>query len=143
MKEYDIKSLINLPKPNIAGVGGILFINRELYNLLGNENINFISYSPEDIERVKRIQKLGFKCSESYNKQAAGPNNKYLNTPLFHLSHPRTEESTIIHKYYTSNELLNFCLESMNMDELIEYLYKYSNYKGTLEEYKIKINSYK
>jgi hypothetical protein len=143
MEDYDIKCLKITSKPNIAGVGGILFINRELYKLLGNENINFISYSPEDIERVKRIRKLGFKSSESYNEKAAGPNNKYLNTPLFHLSHPRTEESTIIHKYYVSNELLNFCLESMSNDELIEYLYKYSNYLGTLQEYINKINSYK
>ena len=143
MEDYNVQKLNITSKPNVAGVGGILFINRELYNLLGNENIHFISYSPEDIERVKRIRKLGFKCSESFNEKAAGPNNKYLQTPLFHLCHPRTEESTILHKYYVSNELLNFCLESMTCDELIAYYHTHSNYKGTLEEYIEKLSAYK
>ena len=119
-----------------------MFIDRELYGLLGNENVGFISYSPEDVERVKRIQKLGFKCSESYNEKIAGPNNRYSNSPLFHLCHPRTEESTILHKYYVSNELLNYCLEMMTCEERIEYLYKYSKYEGTLEEYIEKIHSF-
>lgn len=143
MEDYDIKKLEVTSKPNVAGVGGILFINRELYKLLGNENVQFISYSPEDVERVKRIRKLGFKCSESFNEKAAGPNNKYLQTPLFHLAHPRTEESTILHKYYVSNELLNFCLETFSSDELMEYYYKRANFDGTLEEYSEKLRSYK
>ena len=143
MKDYNIHDLNVTSTPNVAGVGGILFIHRELYNLLGNENIYFISYSPEDIERVKRIRKLGFKCSESFNEKAAGPNNKYLTTPLFHLGHPRTEESTILHKYYVSNELLNFCLETLTKQELIQYYYKYSMFDGTLDEYIQKLQSYK
>lgn len=142
MENYDINRLKITSRPNIAGVGGILFIDRELYGILGNENVGFISYSPEDIERVKRIQKLGFKCSESYNEKIAGPNNRYSNSPLFHLCHPRTEESTILHKYYVSNELLNYCLEMMTCEERIEYLYKYSKYEGTLEEYIEKIHSF-
>lgn len=141
MKDYAIQSLKVTSKPNFAGVGGILFIDRELYSLLGNENIHFISYSPEDIERVKRIRKLGFKCSESYNQQIAGPNNKYMNSPLFHLNHPRTEQSTILHKYYVSNELLNHCLEQLTKEELIAYYYHKSGYQGSLDEYQTKLNN--
>jgi len=140
MIDYNIQSLTISSKPNFAGVGGILFINRELYNLLGNENIHFISYSPEDIERVKRIRLLGFKCSESYNNKISGPSNKYIDTPLFHLNHPRTDQSTIIHKYYIRNELLNYCLEQLSKDELIEYYYHKSKFNGTLLEYQTKIN---
>ena len=143
MKDFDINILLNNinTKPTPAGVGGIVFINRKLYSLLGNENINFISYSPEDIERVFRIRRLGFKCSESLNQYIPGPNNKYIDAPLLHLCHPRTSESTILHKYYINNELLHYCLNCLNKDELIEYYYEKANFNGSIEEYKIELQN--
>jgi len=143
MEDFDINVLIKniTSNANTAGVGGIVFINRKLYSLLGNENIHFISYSPEDIERVFRIRRLGYKCSESLNNTFAGPNNKYIDAPLFHLCHPRTSESTILHKYYIPNELLHHCLNNLNTYELIEYYYKKSNYNGSIEEYKIELQN--
>jgi hypothetical protein len=129
--EYAVDALYNNiykhpDKPDPAGVGGILFINIELYKEYGKENPYFISYSSEDIERIQRFRKLGFRTDESIDNKFIGPNDKYFNTPLYHLSHMRTEYSTIYHKYYISNEILNYCLKNISKKDLLEY-YKYIN----------------
>lgn len=72
--------------PNNA-VGGAFMVNKKIYLQAGGENEHFYGWSHEDSERVKRMQIL---------------NLPVFNTPgpLFHLYHPRKENS-----WYGSKEL--------------------------------------
>lgn len=137
-RDYNISS-INIKECNynqLAGVGGILFIDYNTYKLLGFENEYFISYSPEDMERIKRFRRLGLKTTEQVNEIYHNSNNKYFNSPLFHMEHPRTPDSTIMHKYFQSNELLMYCLDQYDNDELIQYIHTISKSDLSLNDYK-------
>lgn len=60
--------------------GGAVFVDREKYLNAGLENEFFLSWGPEDLERVKRMKNLGYYV-------------KRVNGILFHLPHERTENS--------------------------------------------------
>tara|TARA_B110000967_G_scaffold209388_1_gene265368 strand:+ start:1918 stop:3669 length:1752 start_codon:yes stop_codon:yes gene_type:complete len=135
---YDIKS-ISLTECNhspIAGVGGILFIHYDTYKLIGFENKHFISYSPEDMERIKRFRRLTFKSTDQINEMYHNSNDNYFKSPLFHMEHPRTPDSTIMHKYFQSNELLLHCIDQLDNDSFIKYIHTESNSTLSLNEYK-------
>ena len=120
----------------VAGVGGILFIHYDTYKLIGFENKCFISYSPEDMERIKRFRRLNLKSTNRINDIYHNSNNDHFETPLFHMEHPRTPDSTITHKYFQSNELLMYCIDQMDDDDFIEYVYNESNSTLSLNEFK-------
>lgn len=120
----------------VAGVGGILFIHYDTYKLIGFENKCFISYSPEDMERIKRFRRLNLKSTNRINDIYHNSNSDYFVTPLFHMEHPRTPDSTIMHKYFQSNELLMYCIDQMDDDDFIEYVYNESNSTLSLNEFK-------
>lgn len=91
-------------------VGGAFFVNRMVYLQSGGENEHFYGWGPEDAERVKRMEILGLPVY-----RAKGP--------LFHLFHPRNENS----RYGSEDielknrqEFLNVC--SMTQKELSEYI---------------------
>ncbi len=135
---YDI-TRVNLKKAKhnpIAGVGGILFIDFETYKFLGFENKYFISYSPEDMERIKRFRRFKLKSTDPISEVYHNSNNNHFQTPLFHMEHPRTPQSTIMHKYFKSNELLMHCIDTMSDKEFSEYLYRHSGSTLTESEYK-------
>jgi len=44
-----------------AGVGFIVFVNTQKYKRVGGENEHFVSWGPEDSERLYRIQTMGWK----------------------------------------------------------------------------------
>ncbi|WP_301705440.1 glycosyltransferase [uncultured Parabacteroides sp.] len=91
-------------------VGGAFLVNRKLYLQSGGENEHFYGWGPEDAERAKRMEILGLSVY-----RASGP--------LFHLYHPRKENS-----WYGSadielknrQEFLTVC--SMTRDELLQYV---------------------
>ena len=91
-------------------VGGAFFVNRKQYLQAGGENEHFYGWGPEDAERVKRMEILGLPVY-----RAKGP--------LFHLYHPRKENS-----WFGSEELelqnrkefLKVC--SMAREELWAYI---------------------
>ena len=91
-------------------VGGAFLVNRKVYLQSGGENEHFYGWGPEDAERVKRMEILGLPVY-----RASGP--------LFHLYHPRKENS-----WYGSadielenrQEFLNVC--SMTQEELQKYV---------------------
>ena len=120
----------------VAGVGGILFIHYDTYKLIGFENKCFISYSPEDMERIKRFRRLNLKSTNRINDIYHNSNSDYFITPLFHMEHPRTPDSTIMHKYFQSNELLMYCIDQMDDDDFIEYVYNESNSTLSLNDFK-------
>lgn len=91
-------------------VGGAFFVNRKIYLQYGGENEHFYGWGPEDAERVKRMEILGLQVY-----RAKGP--------LFHLFHPRMDNS-----WYGSEEIelknrmefLNVC--NKTCDELQKYI---------------------
>tara|TARA_E500000331_G_scaffold73732_2_gene68687 strand:+ start:2609 stop:4357 length:1749 start_codon:yes stop_codon:yes gene_type:complete len=135
---YDINTipLSGCNHNQVAGVGGILFIDYDTYKLLGFENKYFISYSPEDQERIKRFRRLNLKTTNQINENLHNSNDDYFKSPLFHMEHPRTPDSTIMHKYFQSNELLMHCLDKLDNDNFIKYLHEESNSTLSLNEYK-------
>ena len=82
------KDWANTKSPCVRhSVGGAFFVNKECYQDIGGENEHFIGWGPEDIERVKRCEILGYPVFRTKG-------------PLFHLYHPRN-----INSYYGSDEL--------------------------------------
>lgn len=86
-KRPDISILFNEtetypPYTNRPSFGGAFFVNRDIYLQSGGENENFFGWGPEDIERVIRMEILGY---PPYR----------VNGPLFHLWHPVGNSSGI------------------------------------------------
>ena len=80
------------------------------------ENENFISYGPEDSERVHRWKMLGF-------------NIKHLDGKVYHLEHTRTFNSNSTNPFMRQNELLFEKLKTMNKEQLINYYSSQSYYQ--------------
>lgn len=95
--------------------GGAAFLNKSAFMAAGMDNEKIDSWGPEDIERMKRMQILGYKV-------------KRITGPLFHLPHPSNPNSG----YHDLNirirlmeEYLKVC--SMKKEELIEYIHTWKN----------------
>lgn len=91
-------------------VGGSFCVNKDLYLHFGGENEHFYGWGPEDMERVKRIEILGYEIFRVTGK-------------LFHLFHPRNENS---HYYNENTEIANRSefvkISSMTKEELLSYI---------------------
>lgn len=90
--------------------GGAFFVNKEAYLDAGGENEHFYGWGPEDRERVRRLKILGLSIYRSSG-------------PLFHLYHPRNENSMYVDRdmeFYNKKEYLKIC--SMGRDELKSYI---------------------
>lgn len=91
-------------------VGGAFLVNRQIYLQVGGENEHFYGWGPEDAERVKRMEIL-----ELPVYRAEGP--------LFHLYHPRKENSwygSVDIELKNRQEFLTVC--SMTRSELQKYI---------------------
>lgn len=80
-------------------VGGAFIVNRKDYIMAGKENEKFFGWGPEDMERVKRWDILGFKFSR-------------ISGPLFHLYHTRGINSgytSLASKIAMHKELVRIC----------------------------------
>jgi REP element-mobilizing transposase RayT len=78
------------------------------------ENENFVSWGPEDSERMHRFQKLGYKV-------------EWLKNHIWHLEHPRSENSTDTNPHFWKNNDLYRHLILLPEDRLREY-YKNQEY---------------
>ncbi len=91
-------------------VGGAYLVHVNQYQKMGWENENFLGWGPEDIERVHRLDILGFKPLK-------------LNGVIYHLHHPRginSGDRDFQTAYSTKREYCKVC--SMLPDELKEYI---------------------
>jgi hypothetical protein len=70
--------------------GGSIFLNKQTYIEAGMENLNITGWGPDDIERVKRLEILGYKILR-------------ISGSLYHLAHVRGENSG----YRNENEMLD------------------------------------
>ena len=104
------KYVLHHPKHGFISVGGAFFVNRKIYIEAGGENERFYGWGPEDAERVKRMEILKLPVYRSKG-------------PLFHLFHPRKENSWYANKKIELKnrmEFLNVC--SKSYDELYDYI---------------------
>lgn len=88
--------------------GGCFMVNCEKYIRAGMENEHFYGWGPEDLERVKRWEILGYKLSR-------------IQGPAFHWDHPVLENSRSFNREIgqkNNRELFRIC--SMSKKELSE-----------------------
>ncbi len=93
-------------------VGGAVFVNKEKYIYAGMENENHYGWGNDDFDRYYRFLLKGLKIY-------------HTNNPLFHLCHPRSDNSqfrSISQESRSKDELLK--IKSMSSNELIDLLYK-------------------
>lgn len=89
--------------------GGLFLVNRKIYLKCGGENERFYGWGPEDAERIRRMEILGYHVN--VNTQG----------PLYHLWHPRGENSIFFNRQIAFNnrlELIRIC--SMSTTELTD-----------------------
>ncbi|MBN1186421.1 MAG: glycosyltransferase family 2 protein [Bacteroidales bacterium] len=95
----------------LHSVGGAVFMNREKYLLAGMENEKIYGWGPDDYERVKRCEILGYKIS-------------WIDGPLFHLHHPRGKSGWFYSdeiNIRSKQEFFKVC--RMNRQELSDYVH--------------------
>lgn len=86
-------------------VGGAIMFNKEKFISGGMENENFISYGPEDLERLDRFEMMGLRTS-----RAKGV--------LYHMDHFIGPDSNSTNPYFKSNEQEYKRIARMNADDL-------------------------
>lgn len=108
-------------------VGGAFVVNKRKYLLAGGENETFYGWGPEDIERVKRLEILGYRID-------------WISGNIYHLYHPRGINSKCDDKnrdrFYLQT-LLNICC--MSREKLSNHI-KTWNYAHTTIDMKKKNN---
>jgi predicted glycosyltransferase involved in capsule biosynthesis len=109
---------------SLSECGHCVFFNTDIYRKNGGENENFISYGPEDQERMIRFQRLG------YNVHWA--DSFYV----YHLEHYRGSDSSYTNPRFSSNWDEFNKINSMSPESIREY-YRSCQYQ---EQYK-NINS--
>ena len=109
-------------KENISECGHCVFFKTSTYKKFGGENENFISYGPEDKERMIRFQKLTSSVIwESSEK-------------VYHFEHYRGQDSSENNIHFEHNWRVFRDLEKMTEQELLsyyrnqDYLKKYSTF---------------
>jgi predicted glycosyltransferase involved in capsule biosynthesis len=89
--------------------GGAFVIDKATFFQCGLENEHFISWGPEDQERVYRVTRLGHPV-------------EFINGPIFHLDHSRTPNSNATHEQFARNEAEFMKIRSMSVGELRNYI---------------------
>lgn len=97
--------------PSICG--HVIFAKRRSYVEAFMENEDFISYGPEDQERLYRFQKLGYKV-------------EWHDDFVYHMEHLRTNDSWTTNPYFIKNCELFEKIKSISSNELLEL---YNNYE--------------
>jgi predicted glycosyltransferase involved in capsule biosynthesis len=101
-------------RPESNSVGGAIFWNKTIFNNIGMENENCISWGYEDNERYDRALKLGVKIERTQNG-------------LFHLHHNSSlNSSNGSHPFYTKNQEEWTKIKTMNINELRNYIKNWS-----------------
>jgi predicted glycosyltransferase involved in capsule biosynthesis len=113
---FDKFKKFNLISPNPPG--GCLLLNKNFIKSIGNYNVNFKAYGPEDAEILYRIKKLSYTVGE-------------VNGFIYHLEHDRTQDSCchfLAKKYKTNanphisnNNLLFEYIKQLDLDQLKKY----------------------
>ncbi|NBO36178.1 hypothetical protein EBU91_01355 [bacterium] len=97
-----------------AKAGFCFFASTTAYQSCGGEMEEFISYGPEDYERIIRFGKLDYKISR-------------IPGSVYHLEHERTKDSNIQNPHFRANEDIYQKLINMSKNDLLYYLNSMSN----------------
>jgi len=92
-----------------TSVGGCVFVNKEKFFEAGGENENFKNYGCEDVERVFRWNKLGYKV-----KRIVGV--------LLHIDHFIGPNSSNRHQYHENNKEAWIKINSFDADGLRNFV---------------------
>lgn len=115
-----IKNYQNCISYNASECGHCIFFNTEVYKKSGGENEEFISYGPEDKERMIRFQKLSFNVGWRKGEK------------VFHFEHFRGNDSWSTNPFFRQNwEIFS---NIRNMDNL--GLLSYYSSRSYLSNYK-------
>ena len=90
-----------------SSVGGCIAYNKDSFFSAGGENENFISYNPEDLERVERFKKLGYKVER-------------INGILYHIDHYISADSSQQNPDYNMGEFRK--VKKMDKAQLLTYV---------------------
>jgi len=120
--EYSMDFINNSPNINLysAECGHCIFFNTDIYKNLGGENENFISYGPEDKERLYRFHLLT-------NSIIWRNGHK-----VYHLEHYRGDDSWTSNPNYYHNWNVFNSIKNLTPNEVaeyymnVEYIKKYS-----------------
>lgn len=112
-KSLDVSTLdLSRIRRGKAGNGFCVFFDTNIYKSVGGENTNFKAYGPEDDERFYRFSKLGYNIL----------NTETIFSYVFHLEHPRGENSSRINPYFTHNHELYNTIQQLSVDEYKSYV---------------------
>lgn len=100
------KSLINK-----NSVGGCFFIGKSLFERVGMMNENFISWGYEDNEFYERCSKF---------KEI--PIIRILESPAYHIDHPRGVTSSHVHDFYEDNKKEYLKIKEMPIGDIKKYI---------------------
>ena len=93
-----------------AYAGHCQIIKTVCYIKAGMEDENFISWGPEDRERISRFARLGYKVGH------------LARHTVYHLEHARGGDSAESNKWFANNEKLFHKIDVMSMYEYLEYI---------------------
>ena len=107
-----------------AECGHCIFFRTETYRRFGGENENFISYGPEDKERMIRFQKITDNKVEWIR-----------NIKVYHFEHYRSKDSSSSNPYFQKNwEIFNL-VSSADRESLLRY-YENQEYRNNYKNLK-------
>jgi hypothetical protein len=92
---------------NHESFGGIVVVDKDKYLSIGGENENFKSWGYEDVERLARMQKFGWKYYRTTNN-------------LYHMSHPRFTNSSNDNEWISANIEEYELIQRLSKEEIIE-----------------------
>jgi SAM-dependent methyltransferase len=95
--------------PSENSAGGAVFWNKESFIEYGMENEHFISFGPEDGERMDRTKTLGGRVER-------------VNGSLFHLNHHVGPDSSPKNPYFNQNVAEHKKVHGMSRQQLYEYV---------------------
>lgn len=98
---------------DIEHVGGCVVYAKKTFWDCGGENENFISYGPEDAERLYRFKTL--------RKRVAR-----IEGVLYHIEHYRGSNSSVHHSDFKANQLEYHRVRNMDYEQLSKYINTWS-----------------
>lgn len=107
---YNIDFINSSDKINrhAAECGHCIFFNTDIYRKYGGENEKFVSYGPEDKERMYRFQKIS--------------RVKWMDGKcVYHFEHFRGNDSWVTNPHFNANWDVFNSIKSMNEEDLIRY----------------------
>ena len=110
---------------NLSECGHCIFFNTALYRGFGGENENFISYGPEDKERMERFKRIT-------SNLIWRPGER-----VYHFEHHRGSDSWITNPYFQKNWDVFNNMTALSDDALFEY-YKNPPYADAYKNIGIK-----